>query len=185
MNPTADMIPSLKRRGVPERTIRAALATTDTDAIRFTSDGWTGLRVLGGRPGVGKSVAALLWLLEQAKGKPECLRWVQSGDLARGFAYDRDEFETLCSTYALVVDDLGLEYLDENGRFLCTLDEVLSKRFAKMRRTLITTNITDAKVFSERYKERIASRISEDGAFIVCGGADLRRIKNTNERVTA
>jgi len=169
------MLPALMRRGVPERTVRASINATATDATERVSRDWKGLLVIGGRPGVGKSVAAMLWLVAACKGKTECMRWVQSGDLARGFAYDQESFEALCSAYGLVIDDLGLEYLDEKGRYLCTLDEVLSRRFAKMRRTLITTNITDPALFAERYKERIASRLNEDGAFFVAGGPDLRR----------
>jgi len=177
MKPTLELLPSLARRGIPERTICAAINATDTEAIQQATGAWKGLLVLGGKPGVGKSVAALLWLLDASLGKPECLYWVQAGDLARGFAYDQDSFELITSAWALVIDDLGLEYLDEKGRYLCTLDEVLSRRFAKCRRTLVTTNITEPSVFVDRYKERIASRIHEDGAYVVVGGEDLRRRK--------
>jgi DNA replication protein DnaC len=170
-----DMMPMLVRRGIPERTSRAAMGATETDAVKSAFGAGEGLIVLAGHAGVGKSVAACLWLVESAKGKPECMRWIQSGDLARGFAYDADAFDSIANVWALVIDDFGVEYLDEKGRFKTTLEEVLSRRFARMRRTVLTTNIVDPAAFSDRYGERIASRIHEDGAFIVCGGPDLRR----------
>ena len=73
------------------------------------------------------------------------------------------------------VDDFGVEYLDEKGRFRTTLEKILSRRFARMRFTMLTTNIVDPAIFAERYGDRIASRLHEDGAFIVCEGPDLRR----------
>jgi DNA replication protein DnaC len=169
-------LPSLVHRGVPERTARATLSSpADTDATVQAKAAREHLVVLAGHAGVGKSVAAAMWLLAVAKGKPECMRWIQSGDLARGFAYDPDAFDAIANVWALVIDDFGVEYIDEKGRYLTTLEEVLSRRFARMRYTLLTTNITDPAVFAERYKERINSRIHEDGAFIVCAGDDLRR----------
>lgn len=158
------------------RTIRAACSAISTQATGQIGNGES-LLTLSGNPGVGKSVAALLWLFDVANGKPECMRWIQSGDLARGFAYDRDAFDALTGVFALVIDDVGLEQLDEHGRFLELFEEVLSKRFARMRKTLLTTNITDTVYFTKRYGERLVSRIHEDGAFAICGGPDLRRGK--------
>jgi len=169
-----DMLLALARRGVPERTTRACFEPLETDATRQTINGES-IVTLAGTPGVGKSVAALLWLWRVGDGKPELMRWIQSGDLARGFAYDAEAFDHLTGVWALVIDDLGLEYLDEKGRFLELLEEVLSKRFARMRKTLLTTNITDAALFAKRYRDRLTSRMHEDGAFIVCGGPDLRK----------
>jgi len=178
MSITADSIPALVRRGVPERTARASVKTVVTEAQVQASERTEDLTVMGGEPGVGKSVAACLWLWSRCNGKPECMKWIQSGDLARGYAYDRDAFEGLVGAYALVIDDLGLEHLDDKGRFLELFEEVVSKRFAKMRKTLITTNITDPVLFASRYGARISSRIHEDGAFVVCGGRDMRRKTN-------
>jgi len=173
------VVPALVRRGIPERTARACCKTEPTEAQEQASAIKEDLAVMGGEPGVGKSVAACLWLWECCNGKPECMKWIQSGDLARGYAYDREAFEGLIGVYALVIDDLGLEHLDDKGRFLELFEEIVSKRFSKMRKTLITTNITDAAVFFRRYGERINSRIHEDGAFIVCGGPDMRRKPTT------
>ena|ERR1035438_8680214 len=173
---TLEDLPGLTRRGIPERTARAALTSPgETDATRNALASREHLVILAGHAGVGKSVAAALWLLDKAKGKTECMRWIQSGDLARGFAYDPDAFDAIANVWALVIDDFGVEYLDEKGRYTTTLEEVMSRRFARLRFTMLTTNIVDPSVFAERYGERINSRIHEDGAFIVCSGADLRR----------
>ena len=172
-------LPALVRRGVPERTARAALSSpVVTNASASAVAAGERLVVLSGHAGVGKSVAAALWLVDKVKGKPECMRWIQSGDLARGYAYDPDAFDSIAGVWALVIDDFGVEYLDEKGRYTTTLEEILSKRFAHMRWTLLTTNMTDPAAFTQRYGERIASRIHEDGAFIVCAGEDLRRKKS-------
>jgi len=175
--PTPDLLPAMIRRGIPERTIRATMAPElqVTEALKAAAEVKESIVVLAGNAGVGKSLAACLWLFEQAKGAPECMRWVQSGDLARGYSYDAEAFEGITTVWALVIDDFGVEYLDSKDRFKVTLEEVLARRFGKMRRTMMTTNILDAGEFAERYGKRIASRIHEDGAFIVCGGPDLRR----------
>jgi DNA replication protein DnaC len=174
MNPVKkDLVPALVRRGVPERTATAATKATLTDAIAKTPKG--DLIILSGSPGVGKSVAACIWLVDVCRGKPECMRWIQSGDLARGYSYNQESFDQLIQAYALVIDDCGIDFVDEKGRFLTTLEEVISKRFSRLRPTLITTNIANPAEFRDRYGARIASRINEDGAFIVCGGPDLRK----------
>jgi DNA replication protein DnaC len=169
-----DILPILIRRGVPERTAGAAMLASENQATEGTI-GPEDMIILAGKAGVGKSVAACLWLAEKSKGKPECMRWIQSGDLARGYAYDRDSFEDLARVYALVIDDFGIEYLDEKGRYLVTLEELLSRRFGRMRKTLGTTNLASAQAFCDRYGPRINSRIHEAGAFVICGGPDLRR----------
>jgi DNA replication protein DnaC len=172
---SSEQIPVFERRGIPLRTVLALQRFRETDATRKAMESPESLVVLAGHAGVGKSVAAAAWLFELAKGKAECMRWIQSGDLARGYAYDQEAFDGIANSWGLVVDDFGVEYLDEKGRFLTTLEEVLSRRFALMRRTLLTTNITDPAMFASRYGERITSRIHESGAFVVCGGPDLRR----------
>lgn len=166
----------MARRGVPERTALAACDFESTSAIESSHSADAGLVVLAGRPGVGKSVAAALMAFRESRGNCQCLRWVQSGELARGFSYDADAFGELARVWVLVIDDLGVEYVDDKGRFLSTLEELLSKRHAKMRRTIITTNITDKATFVARYGERLASRIAEDGAFMICAGPDMRKV---------
>jgi DNA replication protein DnaC len=166
---------SLLAAGVPLRPLESAEAPIDTPALR---EAWrdVDLLVLAGTPGVGKSVAACVWLCINGdrEGCIPSWRWIQAGEIARGFAYDAEAFKSIVSVRALVIDDLGLEYLDQKDRYLSTMEEILSARYANRRPTLLTTNLTPEK-FKERYGERLVSRINEDGAFVVCGGEDLRR----------
>jgi DNA replication protein DnaC len=166
---------ALEWRGVPKRTIRACFDPTETPATEQIATPES-LVVLAGLPGVGKSVAALLWLWEVSKQRPECMRWIQSGEIARRYAYDADAFDGITRIWALVIDDLGLDYVDDKGRYVQVLEEILDKRFANMRRTMVTTNIVETDVFEKRYGKRLYSRLCEDGAFIVCAGPDLRRL---------
>ena len=166
---------SLLRAGVPLRTLESAEQPIDTPALREIWEP-ADLLVLAGNPGVGKSVAACVWLIRSSSTESYTgsWRWIQAGSIARGFAYDEDAFGLITQVHALVIDDLGIEYLDQKDRYLSTLEEILSARFANRRPTLLTTNLTPEK-FKERYGERLVSRINEDGAFVVCGGEDLRR----------
>ena len=66
----------------------------------------------------------------------------------------------------LVIDDLGVEYIDKNGFFLSRLDELIDARWGNFKRTIITTNL-NRKDFQDRYDQRITDRIRQgfkDGA---------------------
>lgn len=160
----------LLEMGVPERVVDAASGDVIlTDALRQSLRD-DAILVLAGAPGRGKSVAACAWLVA-VQGS---VRWVSAGSLSRGIAYDEEAFQRLARVGRLVIDDVGTEYQDQKDRYLATFGELLDARFGNKRATLLTTNLTP-EVFKERYGERMASRLNEDGAFIVCGGPDLRR----------
>jgi DNA replication protein DnaC len=162
--------------GAPSRAIGSMESLLSTPALVSVFENVSAdLLVLAGTPGVGKTVAACVWM-DLARGKYEIssCKWVQAGELARGYAYEQEAFDSVAKSTALVIDDLGTEFLDQKERYLCTLEEILSKRYAHERPTLLTTNLSPEK-FKERYGERLVSRIHEDGAFIVCGGQDMRR----------
>lgn len=155
--------------GVPSRILATCLAdviTTDATRAIFRD---VDILVLAGGPGRGKSVAACAWLC-----LGQSIRWVTAGSLSRGIAYDEDAFNALARAGRLVIDDLGTEYQDQKDRYLATLSELLDARYGNQRPTCLTTNLGPDE-FKARYGERLASRINEDGAFIVCGGEDLRR----------
>jgi hypothetical protein len=162
------------RAGIPPRYLdaRCDVRVTEAMAAIWTYD--VGIFVLSGGVGVGKSVAAAVWMMLAPAGGV----WLQAAELSRDYAYDEKRLRRLIEASRLVVDDLGAEYLDAGGRYLATLSEILETRFAHRHRTLVTTNCAP-EVFRQRYGERLASRIAEDGAFVVCGGSDLRRRPST------
>lgn len=169
----------LEEMNIPARTLRSLGAVTlHTEALAAVSRE-ADILVLSGGPGCGKSVAAAFWLVfNSISGKDGELwsggYWVTAASLSRGYAYDQEAFEKLVKKHALVIDDLGTEYQDQKERYLATLAEIVETRFAREKRTLITTNLGPAE-FKARYGERLADRIREDGAFVECGTTSLRR----------
>ena len=77
----------------------------------------------------------------------------------------------------IVIDDLGVEYLDKNGYFSHRLDELIDERYSNYRKTVITTNL-NAKAFQTRYGARVADRIREGfkhgGAYVEIAMGSLR-----------
>jgi hypothetical protein len=104
---------------------------------------------------------------------------VTAAHLARWPRYDNAEMDRLLKCRRLVLDDLGTEYMDEKGNFMAVLDEVIADRYANERPTLITTNLT-VEEFRDRYKNRIADRIRDNGKFLSVVG-DSRRRQSTDE----
>lgn len=133
--------------------------------------------VLSGPRGIGKTTAAAWWLVQERE-PVEYVRttfplFVEAGLLARYDRYNKPEMRTLTRARALVIDDLGTEYLDGKGAFVSLFGEVMNARYAAELPTLITTNMLAAE-FKERYKERIADRIREVGRYIELEGESLR-----------
>lgn len=100
-------------------------------------------------------------------------RFVDVSELQRISRYRDEDMRPLEQCSMLALDDLGMEYADEKGSFLATLDGLINRRYRDSLRTVITTNLT-AKHFRLRYGERIADRIRECGAYIELAGASLR-----------
>lgn len=136
-----------------------------------------GIRILAGGVGCGKTTAAHAWLLpEGGLIEPHRIAFVSAHEFARTSRYD-GKFERLEDPIRLVLDDLGVEYLDERGSALSDLDELLDSRMrAGGRGTLLTTNLS-AEKFRARYGARIASRVREGGAWINVDGPDLRTVR--------
>lgn len=75
----------------------------------------------------------------------------------------------------LIVDDLGVERMDNAGIWAEALDLLTDVRYAKKLRTIITTNLDEA-AFSQRYGERVFDRVCEHEGFVVaCGKGSMRR----------
>ena len=70
----------------------------------------------------------------------------------------------------LAIDDLGAEYGDKSGWFLSLFTALLNERYAEVKRTIITANLTVEK-FRATYGERAVDRIGEFlGTVYVCSG---------------
>lgn len=93
--------------------------------------------------------------------------------LVRHSRYRSEDMAPLEQALVLAIDDLGMEYGDEKGSFLATLDGLINTRYAARLYTVITTNLPMAE-FRRRYGERIADRFREVGAFVELNGASLR-----------
>jgi hypothetical protein len=157
--------------GVPERVLVVAFdrEPLETEAIKALRDA-LGKRptivVLSGGVGCGKSCAAAWWLGQHGGD------WISAGDLSKISPYEGGGTDRLRSQ-RLVLDDLGVEYLDAKGFLQATLDGVIDHRYANMLPTVITTNLSAAE-FKARYGKRVEDRIREAGAFVVITSPSLR-----------
>lgn len=157
-----------------------------TQAISEANGTGTGVVVLSGLPGCGKSIAACAWVREpllsdrafEGIGIPQLAivspLFVTSARLARWERYSEGKMDSLLKATRLVVDDVGAEYSDVKGNFLAILDELIADRAANRRPMILTTNL-DAAAFKLRYGERIADRIREVGRFVSIDGGSLRK----------
>lgn len=100
--------------------------------------------------------------------------FVKAGHLASA-VHQGDEvlWDKAATVPVLVVDDLGREYADQHGRWISELDLLIDDRHEAKLRTIVTSNL-NATEFKERYGERIADRIRQDGRIVVCTGESLR-----------
>lgn len=199
MNDTA-----LRDAGVPERVVRTVVAgVEETDAIRAvrawlpTPDGFL---VLAGPPGTGKSTAAGLALAEVPPervvyessffpadatviDKPRTIRFADAHELAQASNFDSDLWAPLRRAHLLVIDDTGRELLDNTGRALGNLVNLLCRRHDDAKRTVCTTNL-DAQSWVKRYCSRDGGRLLDRmreqerqhgrSAFCAVSGASLR-----------
>jgi len=141
--------------------------------------------ILSADKGAGKSTAAAYWLskmVEETASMPDKppTFWRTGPGLARINNYNDDWDSAMMAKY-MVLDDLGVEYLDKNGNFLTRLDELLYTRHNEYLRTIITTNLNGGD-FKTRYGERIRDRVKEGeihgGGFIEFTGKSLRCPEN-------
>ncbi len=159
-----DRTQDLSARGVPAKDIPRILAeqVEPTLAVR-TVEAWlqqdrVWFLVLSGDPGSGKTVAGGIAV---ARGGG---RLVHVTDLC-GAKFDGERVAAYQAATLLVIDDLGVEALDEKGRDRALLDRILDARYAGRRRTLITTNLAEADLRA-RYGRRIARRLREVGRVV-------------------
>ena len=181
-------IKCLRTWGVPERILKNLENLKDTKAVKYIKDFTLSPReawcmVLSGGKGTGKSTAAAVWLYESVppEGAPAYQRryWWNGTKIARTNGYAKD-FEKMIQSKLMVIDDLGVEYLDKNGNFLQRLDELIDERYSNFRKTVITTNL-NAEAFKDRYGERVADRMREGfawgGGFMELADTSMRKVR--------
>lgn len=99
--------------------------------------------------------------------------FVTAHRLSRTSRYDSETWEALETAPLLVVDDLGVEFLDGGGNLAGLIDGLLNERYADRWRTVITTNLALSH-FEQRYGERVVDRLREAGRYFACTGSSLR-----------
>lgn len=167
-----ERIKCLQTWGVPERILQSLESLRETKAVEWVREftlcpreAWC--LVLSGGKGTGKSTAAAVWLYENVppEGTPAYITryWWSGTRIARTNGYAKD-FEKMMQHKFMVIDDLGVEYLDKNGNFLQRLDELIDERYSNFKRTIITTNL-NVEAFKERYGERVSDRLREGFAW--------------------
>ena len=117
------------------------------------------LVVLSGPVGCGKTVAAA-WL---AARKMPIVEFVTTSDYVQASRYDGARHRWKHAD-ALVLDEMGIEYLDEKGAALADLTELVNEFYSRRRLLLMTTNL-DGAAFKARYGARIEDRIREVGGW--------------------
>lgn len=175
----AKLTPEAKLRdrgtGFPERAIVAAAAAKPTAAIEKIKT-WNHAEkcvlVLAGSPGCGKTVAATHWAMHNRPGAT----FVRASTFAASSRYDRAERNAWLKAQALVLDDLGGEYVDTKGSLMADLDELVDTYYGDQRPLLITTNL-DREAFKSRYGQRIADRLRECGRWFSIASESLRGAK--------
>ena len=136
--------------------------------------------VLSGGIGTGKSCAAALWAIRRQA------RFLTADAFARLSPYT-PAWDTYANWPAIVLDDLGREYLDPRGFFQSSLDSLIDRRYSRALDLLITTNLRgkrrqpdkpvsadDPPQFAERCGARVVDRIKEVGKFLTVAGPSLR-----------
>lgn len=156
----------------PRRALDVAWRPDDTaPAIRLIED-WakerrSGIAVLAGVPGCGKTVAAT-WLalrVQNDRFAPSCIR---ATELARLSWFEEEAIARWHDQRFLVLDDLGSE-----ATAIGVLDELVDTFYAELRVLVITTNLAQD-AFRERYRERIWDRLRETGGWLPVRGTSRR-----------
>ena len=163
----------LEKAGFPLRALRSAESADEKRSAVARVASWKcedkSILVLSGPAGCGKTVAAAWWAIRQSKTPA----FVRASTFAASSRYDRETRDAWFDAPALVLDDLGTEFLDAKGSFLVDLDELLDVFYGDAKPLLITTN-ADAGAFKARYGERVSDRVRECGVWFAMRDASMR-----------
>lgn len=158
-----------------------------TTALAAVEGFTTGILVLGGPTGVGKSLAAAVAML-RCKSPALGLgtswgdnppRFEIAASLRRADWFDDAVAARVLDAQFLVVDDLGAEQRDSAaGTWGARLDEIFSVRHGRHRPLIVTTNLREQD-FLRLVGERAEDRIRDAGRYVACPGDSLRQRKAT------
>lgn len=173
--PNATFQTWVQGRGVPPRYLDEVLVgfreTPPVTEVRaFMADPARSLLLLIGSRGVGKTIAAsfaaVRWLG----------RYVLAAEVSQVYRelHCREMVRAWCSMGLLVIDELGREPTDMDQRSRATMWEVVERRYAARRKTILVSNMPE-KFLRERYDEPMWDRISGDGGVFPVVGASLRQ----------
>lgn len=178
----------LQKLGVPADPLLALRRPKHTLCIRAAERFLQAPRALvrtlllaGEKPGIGKTTAAAFVLWKEAEKERDQLsaRWVRAGAITQAAEFGRVDpewMEGLRKTSLLVLDELGAESTTAG---LAALQDLLSERHEKQRRTVLTTNM-NFDSFRKRYGDAIADRIAAAGIT-----PDLREAESLRKRGAA
>ena len=99
-------------------------------------------------------------------------------NIPKGFY--NDAIKNLCDREYLIIDDIGAEKLSDSVSELVYM--IVNKRYENMKKTILTTNLPFDK-FSERYGDRILSRIAEMCVMVEVTGEDKRLFKEDEKKI--
>lgn len=159
--------------GFPRRAINRLASVDQSRALIARVNSWDpgaeSVLVIAGTRGSGKTLAATWW----ASRREHAPIFVRASTFAASSRYDREGRDVWLSAGALVVDDLGAEFLDAKGSFLVDLDELIDVFYGDCKPLLITTNCTKD-TFRERYGARVVDRIRECGSWFSTSDESMR-----------
>ncbi len=168
--------PQLRMRGVPPDIARLIVTghVEQTPCVQILRSTVCPALVISGQTGVGKTVAAAIWV-DEGTNTARMVSATQLAMLTKA-RVDKDKFEELCRCSVLAIDDLGTEVDSDRGAFRSRFDRLMSRRIAASKRTVITTNLTAIEFQHPGigYGDRIWSRLSQHGRFDEVDGPDLR-----------
>lgn len=127
--------------------------------------------VLHGKARRGKSLAAAWWAVQSRAPAALAGTWTSAEDYVQLMRGDRSRAARTAGSLFLVIDDLGVEYLDAGGFALHAISRLICTRWDAGLRTLVTTNL-DPRGIAGRYGDRVAGRLNE-GALLEATGEVL------------
>lgn len=181
-------IAQLASFGVPTKDLEAlaadqldpsdAKAAIERFVARHERERRSCVQILIGETGSGKTCAAAWWLTLPAAKHPHVATldpyFITGGRIARTSSFSDAKMERIELAEKLVIDDLGMEYLDAKGAFAAKLDAIMDARYEHLLPTVITCNMQPDELRRD-LGPRIASRLEETAVMTIVHGSFRKR----------